>query len=468
MKNRYIIVFFISTLMISVLFKFLLWDVNKGLWWDEAVYLSLGRNILKGRYFINFHEESFRPPFLPFIISLCFLFGTESLVKVVVLSFNIVGILATYYLGKTLYSKEMGYIAASVLASFPLYIFFGNKILTESIFITFSSLSVATFYIGIEKKRTYLYYSSLFFGLCFLTKYFSLFLPIFFIVYILLRKKNSIIYEKEIWIGIIIFLLVISPWFILGLINYRNPIGAILDNIKIHSTTSTQPFNLFFINLHKIFGYSILFLPIGIYYLLKNNKENVNLIIITTVIITLILFSVEHHKELRYLISFSPMYAICISYGILNLPKKFRMLGYVLILFFVIQGFFTGISKIYEDRNSGIGLKNSSLLIKELTKPNEYVMSESYPYIYYYSNRKAVRPPNDREKFYQLLEKYNISYVLINVLEPGNPKYLIQELRTNNFEEVNSFFEWGQKVVMIYKKKSVTLRLRRLHCVRIL
>jgi uncharacterized membrane protein len=79
-------------------------------------------------------------------------------------------------------------------------------------------------------------------------------------------------------------------------------------------------------------------------------------------------------------------------------------------------------------------------------------MSESYPYLSYYADRMIIRSPKDEKNFYSLLEKYNISYVFIDLAEPGNPNYLISELKTNKFEEVKSFTNQQQRTVTIYKK----------------
>jgi hypothetical protein len=79
-------------------------------------------------------------------------------------------------------------------------------------------------------------------------------------------------------------------------------------------------------------------------------------------------------------------------------------------------------------------------------------MSESYPYLSYYSERIAVRPPTDKESFYDSLNEYNISYVLVDDGEPGNPDYLLDELKTTKFEKVKSFIDLNKRTVTIYKK----------------
>jgi 4-amino-4-deoxy-L-arabinose transferase-like glycosyltransferase len=424
---------------------------TNSLWWDETVYLSLGKNILEGKYKINLNEESFRSPFLPFLVATSFLVDGEMFVKLIlIIVFTNTGIIATYYLGKTLYDKEIGCLASAFIASFPLYIFFGQKILTETIFVTFSTLALMFFYLGIEKSRKYLYLCGVFSGLSFLTKYFGMFLWIFYLLYILFRKKLELIFEKETWVGVLLFLLTISPWAFLGVINYKNPVGGMIENIEIFSSASHQPFHFFFINAHLMFGFSILLVPIALYFFSKEKNKPGILLLIST-IVPLLIFSFAHHKEARYLISFAPSFAVSMAYVIKRMKKKTRTLAILLVIFFILQGFFTGYNRIYENKDSSLALKLGALFLRNLTKPDEFVMSESYPYINYYAERISIRPPRNKETFYNYLKKYNITYVLVYVFEPGNPDYLLEELNTNKFEEISWFSQWNQKAVVIYK-----------------
>lgn len=421
---------------------------TNSLWWDEAVYLSLGKNILEGRYKINLNEERFRLPLLPFLVAISFLVDGE-IVRLVPIFFSNIGIIATYYLGKTFYNKEVGYLAAIFLASFPLYIFFGQKVLAECIFVTFFSLALTFFYLGIEKNKKYIYLCSVFSGLSFLTKYFGMFLWIFYLLYVLFRKKLDFIFKKETLIGTLLFLLIISPWLFLGAINYKNPVGGMIENIKIFSSASHQPFYFFFINMHLIFGFSIALVPIALYFFLKK-KNKPDILLLISIILPLLIFSFAHHKEARYLISFAPSFAVSMAYVVKRIRKM--KLVVLLVVFFVVHNFFVGYYKIHEDRDSSLALKLGALLLRNLTKPNEFVMSENYPHINYYAKRISIRPPEDKETFYNYLEKYNITYILVYVFEPGNPEYLLDELKTNKFKEISWFLQQDQKAVIVYRK----------------
>ena len=453
MKVEWEKLFFISSLILSMIMRLLLFNINKGLWWDEAVYLSLGKNILKQKYYIDViasDRESFRSPFLPLISALSFFLDEEIFVKFIVLLFSLISIITTYYLGKIFFDKKTGYLSAALLSSFPLYIFFGQRILSESIFVTFFSLSLLTFYLGVEKNKKYLYYCGFLTGLSYLTKYFAMILPVLYFFYILLRRKEKIILKKETWISLGIFFLTISPWIILSVKYYKSPLGGIFKNFEVYSQASVQPFYFFFSNIHKIFGYCIILIPVSLYFLVKDRKPQ-NVFIIISIILPFLYFSLSPHKEMRYLISFSSVYAICMVY-VLRRIKNYEILVIPILMFFMIQGFFLGYQNIKENKDNGVVLKEGALFLKGITSPDKNVMSESYPYVIYYADRITVRPPKDKKTFYSLIEEHNIKYILIDVSELGNPNYLLTELNTVNFEKVKSFSEWNKDRVIIYKK----------------
>jgi hypothetical protein len=132
--------------------------------------------------------------------------------------------------------------------------------------------------------------------------------------------------------------------------------------------------------------------------------------------------------------------------------KNYKILVIPILMFFMIQGFFLGYQNIKENKDNGAVLKEGCLFLKGITSPDKNVMSESYPYVIYYADRITVRPPKDKKIFYSLIEGYNIKYILIDLSEPGNPDYLLNELNMSKFEKIKSFLEFGKERVIIYRK----------------
>jgi hypothetical protein len=413
--------------------------------------LNLGKSILEGRYGIPPGRDVFRPMIFPFIIAFSFLFDGEVLVRIMVGIFSILSIITTYYLGKELFDDKVGCLSAVFLSSFPLFVFFGNKILSEVVFLTTSSLAIATFYVGIEKKKKFLYLSAFLTGISILTKYFGFFLLTIYFFYILLKRRIRFFKEKETFISLAILFFTLTPWFIVNTFHYGNPIGGIFENAGIYlPLPQNHPFYFFLIESWKIFGLAAIFIPIGIYYSMKKIKSNILLILIYCMLPFLV-FSIMQHKELRYLASFLPAFSCLMAFAVQNIPKRIRTIVYCSIVMMFVFGFYVGCRDVNEERVNSDVLKEGSVFIKQLTDAKEYVMSESYPYISYYANRIAIRPPNDKKIFYDLLREYNITYVLVDVTELGNPDYLLEELKTENFKEVKSFSN-QQKTVIAYEK----------------
>jgi len=448
-KNKLVLVLLI---IINILIGIYFLGIERRLWWDEVVYLALGKSILKGSYGIPPKRDVFRPIVFPLIVTSGFIFDGEILIRIFVEILSILGILGTYYLGKKLYDEKNGLLAALFLSSSPLYIFFSQKILAETIFITFSSLALATFYIGIEKNRKFIYISSFLTGISILTKYFGFFLLIFYILYIFLRKKVYIMKEKKFYLSLVILFLTLTPWIMINIFYYGNPIGGIFENADIYlPLTKNEPFYFFLVNSWQIFGLIFIFIPIGLYYSIKKFNSN-NLLILIASVLPFIIFSLIQHKELRYMIVFLPVFSCISAYGFQNTFKKINFSGFILIAFLVIISFYFGFTLVNQEKVEFDPLKEGSFFIKNLTSSNEYIMSESYPYLSYYADRISIRPPEEKKDFYNFFQKYNITFVFIDTMEEGNPNYLQKELNTTKFEKVKSFSEFDKERVIIYKK----------------
>jgi 4-amino-4-deoxy-L-arabinose transferase-like glycosyltransferase len=439
-------------ILVNILTVIYFLGTERGLWWDEVVYLSLGRSILKGSYGILPNRDIFRPIVFPLLVALSFMFDGEVLIRIIVEIFSILGVLSTYYLGKKLYDTKIGLLSAFILSSSPLYAFFSQKILTETVFITLSSLALTTFYIGIEKNKKFIYISAFLTGISILTKYFGFFLLIFYLIYILLRKKISMIKEKEFYLILIILFLTLTPWFLINNLYYGNPIGGMFENADIYLPLhANEPFYFFFVNSWQIFGLTFIFIPIGLYYSIKKFDNN-NLLVLIACVLPFIVFSLTQHKEIRYMAAFLPAFSCVSAYGIQNIPKKLKVYTLVLLGFLIMINFYLGSKSVAQEKIEFNALKEGSIFIKNLTSPDEYIMSESYPYLSYYADRASIRPPKEKEDFYKLFDKHNITFVFVDVMELGNPNYILSELNTTEFEKVKSFSEWNKERVIIYKK----------------
>lgn len=89
------------------------------------------------------------------------------------------------------------------------------------------------------------------------------------------------------------------------------------------------------------------------------------------------------------------------SFALWIIYRQSRWLGVVLLLFLVFSAFFT-IAPLLWERHSWNGPKEFSLMIKNVSLPDEkIIVGDDAGFVSYYSNRKilGVPPPNDNEGF---------------------------------------------------------------------
>ena len=431
----------ISFIILSIIFRFSLININKGYWWDEVVYLGLAKNLNEKLEFGTPPPiESFRPILLPILISIGFrIYENEIIAKVIVLSFSIFSLISIYLLGKELYDEKIGVIATILLGTNHLFLFHAHRIFTEPIFITFYSLSLLFYFKGIEKQNKYLIPAAIFSGLCALTKNFGFLIPFIFLFYFLIRKKFNTFKDLNLYASFLIYILILVPFFYFLFSNYHGIKEFLVAQAgNVPELDSYAGF--YFMNFFDVFTGIGFFILAGFYLTLKRKKSQHLFMLISLIIPLIVLHTIlGHHKEERYLIPFFPSFFIIASISINALMKKIKKIVLFLLLIFILYSFARGFKQIIEQSNSGTSLINACIFLKELMKSNETIISESYPYVFYFSGVKVIKPPSDKTLFYQLINEKNVSYVLIYYNEKGNPSYLWEELKTDKFEKIKGF-----------------------------
>jgi asparagine N-glycosylation enzyme membrane subunit Stt3 len=99
--------------------------------WDEAVYLGIGKYIYSSG--ISGLWESIRPLGLPIITGLYWSFGLDQMFfsELTAVIFSVGTIFVTYLIGKKVFDKNAGIIAAVLVAIFPVFFYYSGIIMTE-------------------------------------------------------------------------------------------------------------------------------------------------------------------------------------------------------------------------------------------------------------------------------------------------------------------------------------------------
>ncbi len=210
---------------------------------NAAKYAQVGREILDNNDWINLTIASDaydqKPPLLFWIAASVFsVFGLSIKVyKTIMLLISLIGIFGTYRLGKLLYDKKTGILAALFWATCLGYVHFHNDIHTDALLVVTVILAIWQYAEHYKNGKEYQFYlGTLFVGLSMLTKG-----PIGLVIpatavgsHLLLKRdfKNIINYRWIISIPIIAIIILPALW---GLFNQFG-----LEGIKFYFWTNNM------------------------------------------------------------------------------------------------------------------------------------------------------------------------------------------------------------------------------------
>ena len=167
---------------------------------------------------LSFHDH---PP-LSFILNKIFLnlFGpTPFAARFLVALAGVFSTFLIYLISQKWYGENVGLLAALFFAINNFTVWIGRVGLQESLLIALVLTSLY-FFILAQEKKTLLYFSALFLGLAFLTKYTAIFVLPFYLVSIFVKNKDWL-KHKEFYLSLLLFLVVISPVLIYNVLLYK-------------------------------------------------------------------------------------------------------------------------------------------------------------------------------------------------------------------------------------------------------
>ncbi len=188
--------------LVGILALFLrLLQLNQSLWLDEAITAVALRNLTLWELITRFAPGDFHPPLYYIVLKLWTnVFGySEVSLRFPSVIFSVLTVFAVYVMGKTLWNKRAGLIAAFLWAINPLALYYGQEARMYSLETLLVSLSILAF---IQKKNLSFI---IFFTLALYTDYLpGLLIPVFLIA---TREK-----KKEILSRIGVIMLCFAPW----------------------------------------------------------------------------------------------------------------------------------------------------------------------------------------------------------------------------------------------------------------
>jgi len=467
----------IALIVISLAGKFFLIPLNQGMWWDEAVYLGLGRGITEGRYSMwpDTTIESFRPPLFPFIVSP--FFDSPITVRIIAALISVAAVFLVYKTIKDSFGKRPALWGALLLSTSYHFVFFSTKALSETLSISLFALSFMFFIKWTcSGNRWHILIAGVFTGLTFLTRYLnSLILVSYLLVLIyisLKRKERKTIYHLIIFLAGMIIPLI--PWFLLNIANYGSPFAAFSVNYLVYTSSLEADVMPLLTGLGSVFGITGLIMIPGLFFVFRDSKRDneTKLLLLLLFSLPFVFYFLSPHREPRYFLSFFVVYAMLAGIGAARINERldgklrggFKAVFSAALVVITIIILVTSLSFVWAERIGASAIVSASQELRDLTQPGENVFGISYPYIYYLSDRNVITycgVPDTTDKYFvcrkrvmdngtepeslnTLLNWYNINYLLIYKFELENPPYADTYFdESPDFIRIKSYYQWG-------------------------
>lgn len=452
--------------------------LNQSLWLDEAINVVNARNLDLMTFLTKYPIGDFHPPGYFFILWLWgHLFGfSEISVRIPSLILGVGTIWLTYLLGKELFNKRIGLLAALFLAVGPLHVFYSQEARMYSL-ATFAVALNSYFFIKFLKNQKY---SQIGFILSSILVIYSDYLaylvfPAQFL-YLLFNHKDKLVNYLKASLGIILSLIIWLPLFYQQLLNGLKTASLVPGWAEVVGGASFKNLSLIFakIVLGRVsFDDKILYTGVmifmGLLYggIIINTLRKINdqikilllLIIVPILLATAISFFVPVLSYFR-LLFILPTFYLLVAVGIENLSKQFKtvtIFALVLISLSALYLYYTNPQFQREDWRGAV-----SAIESLVQKDHGVVVFESNgnlaPFEYYSSGQKWLpglqRIPahreNDTVTFSQLDKDLYVFEYLVDITDPG--KSLEKSLIKQDFTKKEIYNFNGVGLVTHYNK----------------
>lgn len=440
------------------------------LWFDEAEYMAQAKRWAFG--YDWYWKASIRKPILmTFLFSLLYKIGFKEIgFRILMLLTSFAAVYLTYLVAKDFFDKKIGLIAAFLMSTWWVHLFFTIRLLTELPTSTLLLAAVHFFYKGYVKKEGLknIVWFGVFFAIAFLMRVTLgiMIIPIF--LYILMEEKWHFLKNKNLWIAALMVLIIVSPFFIWLFNVSPDNIGTTLYNflgIKQRFTFTSmgegamgaQGIPLYFQDLPNILktplfliflvGSIILIADLVLGFDLIFKKEykelRIKLFVLLWVLLPIIAFALTRaYVEQRDAMVFSVFLFSAVGVGAMklyDLIKKYnKIFAAMLVIGLLILGSYPQLTYGYEliklKKDSYAPIKEAGLWLKEYdSNHSDYVATKSIPQINYYSEINGYDIlGNTEEEFMKIMSEKNVRFFSPSTFEPY---YLAPEWS----------YTWGQR-----------------------
>ncbi len=430
-------------------------DINPTVWWDEAEYLSTSLHwALDVPYILNAQ----RPPLFAFMTAILFFFNaTEFVVRLLLeLIPSVLLVFVTYLLGRDLFDKRVGVVAALCMSVFWLALFNTARIHVDVLATLLQALVLWTFWRGyVLNEKKYLLWMGLWMGLAFLTKFTAGLVGVGLLLFVLITDKLQFLRNKHLWMAFGVFVLLLLPFLYFSYVTFGDAFALTAASHVIsdpsanfgkdpifwggftYISTFLLPvfFGLFIAGLVSLYSYLIAFDV----FLKKKDKQFLASLFLLVVLGSIFGFFVfvQRTIEDRWLLPISVILFLFVGLGVKFLYEQFSKLhrGVAvvalvgLLLFGAVGHLSLADSSIMAKKDTYLQVKDAALWMGERTTASDTLVSGSGPQTTYYSRRRVLSYA-DYDTWYGTLLVHEPKYMTYSVFE-RHPDWMREFLEKN-------------------------------------
>lgn len=457
---------------------------NQPLWWDEACYGSLAKNLIShvwSQSDLILHESIIRPPLFPLFWAILIFIGIpEGGVRFILeLLPSVLSIFFVYLITKEIFDKKAAVISAFIFSVLWIHLFYTLRLLTEvpALLFLFSSIYYFIKANSFQLNYKYLSISLFLLSISTLIRYPN---GVIFSVYflLLLLSKNLSLNKIKFWGSTAIGLIPLIVFFISNFITYRNIFPAFFGSnyVAPEEIVSNLPFAWNLISYIPVYLKTVLFVffIVGIitlffeiligYNLIKGNIKIRNYLLMILILVAIFSFFIFYMRagDDRWLFVISLPLCCLTGFGInlfYTFARKYnKYLAIILVLVILFIGAYSQITfadnLIKNKRESFLQIRQGFEWIKQNSPEESIIIGSSIqPYAVFYAERQYLNFPlnnSDKDKISQA------DYLIQHAFTPQSP-YINEYLSQNQdkWTPVNIFFfdqEQTQPALVIYKK----------------
>jgi len=462
---------------------------NQPTWWDEGDYLGIAKvwalNMPKPEWWEHF--TGMRPLFIPLVWSVLMRWGMGELgIRFFTELLPAIGtIFLTYYLGKELFNKKIGLIAASLISFNWVFMFYTFRLLTDLPSVFFGVLALTLFWSLYEKRKNKwgLFLAVIAGVLSFMCRYPSALILISIAIYLFATRKFSLLKDKNIWIAGILCLLLLSPLFYY----YFSTEGNIFPALSFYhgnTSTSSANYDVGWYTVTEILPTFLTLIPLILFLIgliismqfllyfdliLKKKQEqgmNYLFLFIISIIFPLYLVFGIRVADARYYTTYSPQMFVCIALGLNFLVEKLKpflpdkkYLNLILIFscIFLMYSQLGDANNFITNKFGSYGeVQQAGLWLKDNTPKDSKIITASIVQNEYYSERDSydfyTTSGHNETEFNEFVNRLKPDYIIIHVFEPAfTPGWAYDYPQRYNLTPVVAFGPQDQPRAIIYK-----------------